>query len=148
MSAFISEIRLERRPMFAFLLFAMGCLSPQPAGAALQKQIVATGLAGPLFVTFAPGDSTRIYVLERVGRIRVVRNDTLVTRPVLDIAGIVLSTASEQGLLGLAFDPSFATNRRFFVNYTQRTDGRTVVAKFAAGTFSKSRSSPPITTAA
>ena len=52
-------------------------------------------------------------------------------RPFLDLAGRVLA-GGERGLLGLAFHPQFAANRRFFVNYTRRPDGATVVAEFRA----------------
>ena len=52
-------------------------------------------------------------------------------RPFLDLAGRVLA-GGERGLLGLAFHPQFAANRRFFVNYTRRPDGATVVSEFRA----------------
>ena len=54
---------------------------------------------------------------------------SLVQRPVLDITGLVLS-GNERGLLGLAFHPGYASNGRFFVNYTRRPDGATVVSEF------------------
>ena len=49
----------------------------------------------------------------------------------LDITSRVLS-GGEQGLLGLAFHPDYATNRRFFVNYTRQPDGATVIAEYQA----------------
>ena len=49
----------------------------------------------------------------------------------LDITANVLS-GGEQGLLGLAFHPAYATNRRFFVNYTRQPDGATVIAEYQA----------------
>jgi glucose/arabinose dehydrogenase len=68
----------------------------------------------------APDDSDRLFAVERNGRIHVFENqdDVASSRVFLDIDAAVDSDASEQGLLGLAFDPDYATNRRFFVNYT------------------------------
>src|SRR3989337_2141332 len=96
----------------------------------LAIDTVASGLVNPLFVTFAPADSTRIFILEQPGRIRVVRNDTLLSRSFLDIDSIVGSTGSEQGLLGMAFHPNYQVNGFFYVNYTNNS-GNTVVARYS-----------------
>ncbi len=80
---------------------------------------VATGLSLPVYVTAPPADPTRIFVVEQhSGRIRIVHRNTwtLDPTPFLTINGV--STADEQGLLGLAFDPDYATNGFFYVNYT------------------------------
>jgi glucose/arabinose dehydrogenase len=89
---------------------------------------VASGLANPVDLQAAPGDRTRLFVVEQGGRIRVVRGGAVVGTPFLDIASRV-STGGEQGLLGLAFHPQYASNGRFFVNYTDRS-GDTHVAEF------------------
>jgi len=100
------------------------------AATALTTEVAASGLSQPLFLTFAPGDSTRLYVVEKAGRIRVVRNDTLINRPILDITSRVRDLSNEQGLLGLAFHPQFAGNRIFYVNYSGEPDGGTVIARY------------------
>ncbi len=99
----------------------------------LAIDTVCSGLVDPLFVTFAPVDSTRIFILEQPGRIRVVRNDTLLSRSFLDIDSIVGSTNNEQGLLGLAFHPDYQTNGFFYVNYTDNS-GNTMVARYSVTT--------------
>jgi glucose/arabinose dehydrogenase len=85
------------------------------------KRIVATGLTLPTFVTHAPGDTNRLFILEKGGRIRVydLTTNTLLTTPFMTItvAGGT-STSDERGLLGLAFDPDYATNGQFYVYYT------------------------------
>ena len=85
------------------------------------KRIVATGLTLPTFVTHAPGDETRLFILEKGGRIRVfdLTTNTLLTTPFMTItvAGGT-STSDERGLLGLAFDPDYAANGQFYVYYT------------------------------
>jgi glucose/arabinose dehydrogenase len=88
---------------------------PNPAGVGLQE--VASGLAFPLFLTSPPGDNARLFVVEKTGRIRIVRNGSLLSTPFLDVSAKV-SNGSEQGLLGLAFHPGYATNGRFVIDYT------------------------------
>ena len=75
-----------------------------------------TGLSSPLAMTYPPGDS-RLFVIEREGRVRVIRGGVLKSTPFLDISSRV-STAGEGGLLGLAFRPDFTRSGRFFVAYT------------------------------
>ena len=101
-----------------------------PALAQLQTQIVATGLSRPLFVTSPNGDS-RLFIVEQGGLIKILENGTVRPTPFLDLSGSV-DTAGERGLLGMAFDPDFATNRRFYVDYIDRTTFNTVVATYQA----------------
>jgi glucose/arabinose dehydrogenase len=109
-------------------------VSTGPASAttpAIALSLVASGLSSPVYVT-GPGDGTgRLFIVEQPGRIRIVKNGTLLTTPFLSLTG--LSTGGEQGLLGLAFHPSFQTNRQFYVNYTDKT-GATVIRSYKAST--------------
>ena len=92
---------------------------------------VVSGLANPTAIAQAGDGSGRLFVAERPGRIRIVRDGTLVERPFLDIASRVFDGGSEQGLLGVAFHPDFAENGYVFVNYTAITEaGGTVVSRF------------------
>ena len=84
----------------------------------------------PLYVTTAPGDPDTLYVVEKEGRIVVVQDGEVRETPFFDVRGEVL-TSSEQGLLGLAFHPDYATNGRFFVFITPGGPRRNVVAEFA-----------------
>jgi len=73
-----------------------------------------------------------VFVVEQPGRVRVLRTDgTLLPAPLLDITDRIGDAGSEQGLLGLAMHPSFTSNGRFFVNYTD-TAGDTHIAEFHA----------------
>jgi glucose/arabinose dehydrogenase len=85
------------------------------------------GLDGPLDLAVRPGDPDAMYVVEQVGRVRLIRDGAVVDEPVLDIAGIV-SAGGESGLLGLAFHPD-PGDERFFVYYTA-LDGDQVVSSF------------------
>jgi glucose/arabinose dehydrogenase len=100
---------------------------PAPAQVRLERQLVATGLTQPLFLNAPQGDS-RLFIVEQPGRIRIVAGGNLLATPFLDISDLV-GTGGERGLLGLAFHPGYATNGRFYVNYTD-TGGTTRVAEY------------------
>ena len=115
--------------------------SPTPAPAtAVDLKLVADGLESPLFAGNAGDGSGRLFVLEQAGRVRVVRDGRLVTASFLDISARI-SAGGERGLLGIAFAPSFATDGRFFVDYTDR-DGNTVVSEFRAPDPTADRADP------
>ncbi|MGH7410832.1 MAG: PQQ-dependent sugar dehydrogenase, partial [Candidatus Methylomirabilis sp.] len=102
-----------------------------PAFAAIQLDEVLTGLSSPLYVTNAHDGTNRLFIVERPGRIQVLQPQATTPTVFLDITSRVLS-GGERGLLGLAFHPGYAVNRRFFVNYTRQTDGATVIAEYHA----------------
>jgi glucose/arabinose dehydrogenase len=79
----------------------------------------ANGLQSPVFVCAAPGDLTRLFVVQKNGYIKVRNpvNALTVWGTFLDIH-LLVSGGSEQGLLGLAFHPNYQTNGYFFVYYT------------------------------
>lgn len=87
---------------------------------ALALQEVASGLSAPIFLTAPPGDS-RLFILERPGRIRVLQNGNLLATPFLDISPLT-TTSGERGLLSLAFHPQYASNGYFFIYYTNLAD--------------------------
>jgi glucose/arabinose dehydrogenase len=133
---------LRRRllPALVAVLALTGCggdeeVQPLPAateeGAArhFATARIATGLNRPTYVGAAPGDQDGLWVLEQPGR--VVRVQDGARRTLLDMSDRVL-TGAEQGLLGLAFHPDFATNRRLFLHWSDRA-GDTRVAEFRAG---------------
>ncbi|MCA9983404.1 MAG: PQQ-dependent sugar dehydrogenase [Anaerolineales bacterium] len=93
----------------------------------IQLQPFATGIANPTAIANAGDD--RLFVAEKNGRIRVVLADgTLLTTPFLDLRPQV-ATNQHQGLLGLAFDPNYASNGRFYVNYID-LNGDTQISRF------------------
>src|SRR5262249_2605684 len=87
----------------------------------LKPTQVATGLAPPLLAIRPTGDASRLYILEGVGRVRVMKNGVLQPDPFLDLTDLVISSG-ERGLLGLAFHPDYQNNGRFWVNYNQLSD--------------------------
>ena len=103
----------------------------------IQLQQFATGFSFPILATSARDGSNRLFVVERTGKIQLMTPGTTLPLPTpfIDLTAKVLTSNSigdERGLLGLAFHPQFKTNRRFFVNYTRRPDGATVISEFTA----------------
>jgi hypothetical protein len=103
----------------------------QAATASIQLEPVLDNLVAPIYVTHAHDGSNRLFIVEQAGRIKVVVPGAATPALFLDITSRVLS-GGERGLLGLAFHPQFATNARFFVNYTRQPDGATVIAEYRA----------------
>ena len=93
--------------------------------------VVARGLSSPVDVVQAPGEPTRLYVVEQPGLIRVVERGRVRQAPFLDVRSRVVA-GGEQGLLGLAFSPRYARDRTFYVNYTARGDGSTRIVRYRA----------------
>ncbi len=75
------------------------------------------GGMGPTFVASPPGDTHRVFVGTKDGYIYIVKNGVTLPTPFLDIHTQV-STTNEDGMFSIAFDPDYATNRRFYVDYS------------------------------
>ena len=88
---------------------------PPPAGTPSLHLI--DNFSSPVYLASPPADSQRLFVVERGGAIRVLHNDTVRTRPFLNLTGRV-STDGERGLLSVAFHPDYASNGQFYVYYT------------------------------
>jgi glucose/arabinose dehydrogenase len=100
-----------------------------PSAVNIELEPVLGGLSSPLYLTNARDGSGRLFVVEQPGRIQILQPNASTPTVFLDITSKVLS-GGEQGLLGLAFHPQFTTNGRFFVDYTRRPDGATVIAEY------------------
>lgn len=114
----------------------------------LKLTQVVRGLSRPLFVSGAPGDTSRLFVLEQQGRIRVVRDGTLVQTPFLNLTAKIdqnISEEVEHGLLGLAFHPNYADNGRFFVYYIH-DDGNTTLEEYARSANPEEATPTPVKT--
>lgn len=104
--------------------------TPTPlAQLTLTLEPVATGFDQPTYVTGTGDGSGRLIVLEKTGRAWLLTGGQRSDTPFLDLSGVV-STTSEQGLLGMAFEPGFDGKGSVWVDYT-RADGATVISSFA-----------------
>ena len=101
-----------------------------------------SGLVQPVFITHAGDGSNRLFVIERAGRIRILKDGVLLSTPFLDIDPIVKSSGSEQGLLALAFHPQYASNGQFYTVHTDQDDAL-ILSKFT-----RSENNPDLANAA
>jgi glucose/arabinose dehydrogenase len=118
--------------------------SPVPAGAGVARRAAAGAppvvaleqlpvvFHQPVYLTAPPGDTSRLFVVEKTGRVRILQNGSLLPKPFLDLSPKV-SSGGEQGLLSMAFDPHYATNGRFYVDYTN-LNGDTRVVRYRVST--------------
>ena len=100
--------------------------SATAAESAFRRVVVARGLDAPVQVTAPRNEPRRLYVVEQRGTIRVIERGKLRNGFFLDVRSRITS-GGEQGLLGLAFDPKYGTNRFIYVNYTDSSGDTRVV---------------------
>jgi hypothetical protein len=97
----------------------------------ISLDLVLSGVSVPVYLTNAKDGTNRRFIVQQPGQILVLQPGFSSPTLFLDISNRVLY-GGERGLLGLAFHPQFSSNRRFFVNYTRRFDGATVIAEYRA----------------
>ena len=87
------------------------------ASATIAATRVASGLDQPLYVTAPPGDTSRLFIVEKSGTIKILdlNSGQVLATPFLTVP---VNIASERGLLGLAFDPNYASNGLFYIYRT------------------------------
>jgi glucose/arabinose dehydrogenase len=114
----------------ALLAVVVCLLAATPAGAALELR--GGGIfREPVAVAAPPGDQ-RLFVVELTGRIRILgANQSIARRPFLDLRKQV-KVGAEQGLLGLAFAPDYATSKEFYIFLTARPKGQIQVRRYRA----------------
>jgi Glucose / Sorbosone dehydrogenase/S-layer homology domain len=136
----LTDRRLRRLAATAIAMAALilGTVGVSPVAAALKPgqltfQRVVGGLSAPLGVVNAGDGTGRLFIVQRGGTVRVVNGRTLLAGTFLDVSTKVVA-GNERGLLGLAFHPDFATNRRLFIYYTRQSDGALVISRLTANT--------------
>ena len=115
-------------PVLLAALVAACAAGATPSQAQFKPRAVASGFSQPVYVTGAKGEPGRLYVVEQGGRILVLQKGKRRSAPFLDIRRLV-TAGGEQGLLGLAFHPSYPKVRRLYVQYTAR-DGSTKLVEY------------------
>jgi glucose/arabinose dehydrogenase len=86
--------------------------------------------AVPIVIANAGDDSGRLFIATQDGRILIWDGTQLLPTPFLDISSLVNQSGGEQGLLGLVFHPDYANNGYFYVNYTNKPAGDTVIVRY------------------
>ena len=115
-----------RYPVLAFTLslfvFLFNACSPEDDidDVELDLQLVADGFVSPIGAVAAPDNSGRLFVIDQAGKIWIIQNGSRLATPFLDLTGAMIAlnpNYDERGLLGLAFHPQYANNRKFYVYY-------------------------------
>jgi glucose/arabinose dehydrogenase len=91
----------------------------RPAATGVKLKRIGS-FSAPIYVTAPRGDTRRLFVVERAGRIRIVKDGKKLAKPFLDISSNV-RTDSERGLLSMAFPPDYAKSGRFYIYFTDNT---------------------------
>ena len=108
----------------AFLIRSAGA----DPGLSLTTQVITNEVSSPMYLAMPPGDTERMFVVERAGRIRIIKNGVLLPTPFVDISDQVDSSPPEGAMSALAFHPDYQSNGYFYVSYTDlNSDG--VVAR-------------------
>ncbi|MBV7330230.1 PQQ-dependent sugar dehydrogenase [Chloroflexi bacterium TSY] len=116
--------------------------TPEPPAPTLDLRQVASGLSQPVDITH--GGDSRLFVAEKFGKIRLIKDGTLQATSFLDISGRVSAGPgnAETGLLGLAFHPNYRLNGYFYVNYTVGSPLRTRISRFTVASGNPDRANP------
>jgi len=120
---------------------------PQGQPSSILATRVATGLNQPLFATAPPGDTGRLFLVEKTGLIKILdlASGQVLATPFLDVSSQI-STVGERGLLGLAFDPGFASNGFFYVDLINPAGDAEIRRYQASGNVADPASLMPIIT--
>lgn len=97
------------------------------------EDVIASGLEFPVGISNAGDGSGRLFILEKYGRIHILRDGILLPQPFLDIKNKV-NAEVERGLLGLAFHPNYLSNGFFYLFYTRAQDGAIILARYHVST--------------
>src|ERR1043166_3601803 len=97
----------------------------------LDFQLVANLLTNVIYVTHAGDGSCRLFIVQQNGLIKIFNGTNVLSTPYLNISSL-LTSGGEEGLLGLAFHPGYATNGNFYVYCTHPSHDSNIVARFTA----------------
>ena len=129
-----NSLRLPALALAAVAVSSSGCGSDGSAGPGpvpeLAARLVQDGFSHPLLVTAPTGDVHRLFVVERTGQVRILKDGVLLATPFLDITDKV-NDGPEQGILGLAFAADYATSHMFVLHYVDLALN-VVIARFHA----------------
>src|SRR5690242_20036943 len=120
-SDFVQKVAVGRLGLFVTaLVLVAGYTNAQVDWPTIALSTMTTNsFFHPTVIAHAGDGSQRLFVTEQPGRVWIIQSNTVLSQPFLDITTRVLSVGAEQGLLGLAFPPSYATNGNFYADYTR-----------------------------
>ena len=117
------RICVQSAGLVALILLGCCCWATRARADIVGLQRVASGLNNPIYVTHAPGDASRLFIVQRAGTIRILNLSSGMLEPTPFLTIPDVETEGEGGLLGMAFHPGYQTNGKFYVNVTINDDG-------------------------
>jgi hypothetical protein len=105
-----------------------------------------TGFVDPILLTHAGDGSRRLFIVEQRGVVKISKRGRVLPIPFLDLRSLVLS-GGERGLLGLAFHPEHARNRKLYLFFTERGTGDLIIAEMRASARNRDRDAPGLVSA-
>jgi len=126
-------------------LFGQAFVSPYSA----RLKPFLTGLDRPVLIRSAKDGSKRLFIVQQTGIIKVLQPGSNTPTTFINLSSkivVPVVVGDERGLLGMTFSPQFATNGKFYVNYTRSGDGTTVVAEYKTSTGNGTSNTGDITT--
>ena len=112
--------------LFLLIFFALQVTS-QTYPANFSQVQIATGITNPTIMQFSPDG--RIFIAQQTGALRVFKNGSLLAQPFITLS---VNSSGERGLLGIAFDPAFATNQYIYLYYTISSAANNRISRFTA----------------
>ena len=125
----VLQLAISILVLACFNAYSQGVAAPYTA----RLQTVLTGLNRPILLRSSPDSTKRLFIVQQGGLIRVLQQGSTFPSTFIDLSSKIVvptSTSDERGLLGLTFHPQFATNGKFYVDYTRVGDGTTVIAEY------------------
>ncbi|MBL0182916.1 MAG: PQQ-dependent sugar dehydrogenase [Chitinophagaceae bacterium] len=122
---------VKRNTVVLLLITAVPFLfnaNAQTAPVLIFSPVVSAGLSSPVDVVNAGDGTNRLFMVEQGGRVKIVSGGVVLPGNFLDIPDSI-SSGGERGLLSIAFHPNFASNRYFFIYYTN-TAGDLRITRF------------------
>jgi glucose/arabinose dehydrogenase len=108
-------------------------VTPSRPAASTKLALQSLGsFSSPVWVGPVPGDAEHLVLVEKTGKVLLLDTSFRTVGTVLDLTGSI-STGNEQGVLSVAFDPSYASNHRLYVDYTEKGGDTRVVAYTVTG---------------
>lgn len=92
-----------------------------------NQVLVANGISNPTVMAFAPDG--RLFIAQQTGALRIIKNGVLLSKPFITLR---VNSRGERGLIGIAFDPAFSTNKHIFLYYTDSSGSNNRISRFTA----------------
>lgn len=108
----------------------------------IKLQLITTAVKAPVEMNFSPDNSKRLFFTDLGGKIWILKNDSLIAKPFLDISKRLEqkdTSLEKRCLFGMAFHPKFSENGKFYVCYNAPTSIKTNVAKLVVSEFTANK---------